>query len=202
MFLGNFTNMNTDPGDSENVWQNLRRAQEEYYTHSKKNFFVKKQQKFDCAAAITQQFDVNMLVERCVLVIPETNCIFMDYTVFKMFAHPENYLLIAHRFVNMINGLIVKYGSFVMHLNLQSFTVSAAERYMPLIKLFCAECAKDTSFSRANKMEQLYTYHTPSAISSVLPMIMKVSESCLQSKITHYTKEESGKLIEKLLQVL
>ena len=37
--------MNTDPGDSENVWQNLRRAQEEYYTHSKKNFFVKKQQK-------------------------------------------------------------------------------------------------------------------------------------------------------------
>ena len=48
-------------------------------------------------------------------------------------------------------------------------------------------------------MEQLYTYNTPSAISSVLPVIYRVSESCLQKKITHYSKEESGKLIEKLL---
>ena len=185
--------------ETENIWKKLKQAQDTYFLQTKKIFFVKKQQKFDCAAEITRQFDITALIEKSVFILPETNCIYMDYPVFKMFAHPDNYSLIVQRFVSIINGLILQYGTFVMHLNLHTFTVSAAERYLPLIKLFCAECAKDTTFSRANNMEQLYTYNTPSAISSVLPVIYRVSESCLQKKITHYSKEESGKLIEKLL---
>ena len=193
------TELDTKIASDQCLLNQLANAQDEYYKNTTKNVFLKKQQKFDCAVAVTQQFDVTKLIENSVFVIPDSNCIYMDYPVFKMYAHPDNYSLIVDRFICIINGLIAQYGSFKMHLNMNSFTVSAAERYLPLIKLFCTECAKDTSFSRAEKMEQLFTYYTPIVISNIVPMIMKVSEKCLRKKLTHYNKEESGKLIEKLL---
>jgi hypothetical protein len=177
----------------------LQNAQNKYYdTNSKNVLFNKKNQKFDCAEAINQQFDIQQLINTSIFVIPNTNRIYMDYPVFKMYAHPDNYHLIVHHFLTIIYNLIMQYGEFEMHLNMNSFTVSAAERYLPLIKIYCDECMKDQSISRYDKMTVLYTYFTPSVMSNIIPIVAKVCEPSLLKKLTHYSKQESEALLKKL----
>ena len=182
-----------------NIAESLKKAQDDYYSNNKKNVFFKKEQKFECAESLSQQFDIHQIIAASVFVIPDTNRVYMDYPMFKMYANPENYLLIAQRFITIINELIHKYGVYEMHLNINGFTVSAAERYIPLIRLYCQECLKDPSLSRYDKMSQLYTYYTPLVMSNIVPIIAKVSEPGLRDKMTNYSKQESGEFLKQLL---
>ena len=186
-------------GSLGDIATKLQMAHDTYYTQHKKNLFVKKDQKFACAAATSQQYNIQQLIQSSVFVIPDTNRIFMDYPVFKLYANPENYSLIVAHFISLIDGLIRTHNSFEMHLNIKSYTVSAAERYMPLIRLFCELCLKDTSLSRSDKMTYLHTYHTPAMIGHIVPMIMKVSVPGLNKKLVHYNKDESDGLMSQLL---
>ena len=191
------------PKDVDDMTTALELAHNSFYTtHSKNKLMNKNKQKFECAASISKQFDIKQLLEKTFYAIPTTNNFFLDYPLFKLFVNPDNYLVVVHHCISVINFLISTYGSFEIHVNLNSFTVSAAERYLPLIRLFCEECLKDTSVSRTDKLSLLYTYYTPHVITNIVPLFVKMSDGDLRKRIreqmTHYNKEQSEGFLEAL----
>jgi len=119
-----------------NLINEIKEFQNNYYSVNKKNFFFKKQQKIDCATEISEKCDINTLLNNSVFIIPNTNSIFFDYTIFKVFANPANYNNIINHINHLINYCIQYFERYNVHINLSSFTITAYERYKKLIMDF------------------------------------------------------------------
>ena len=75
---------------NENIIENIKRIQDGYYSVSKKTMFNKKELKNNCAELITQNISLNELLSKTIYIIPDTNKVFVDYTIFKTFATPSS----------------------------------------------------------------------------------------------------------------
>lgn len=82
---------------------------------------------------------------------------------------------------------------FECHLNLSTFTVSAAERYKEIVEIFnVVGLQNDTDYS--NQLTHLYVYNTPSSIDHISKIIFCLIEPALRAKIVLYNKAESALL--------
>ena len=64
------------------------KLQEEYYNTHNKNVFFKKNQKYDCANAISQKIDITLLFKKTLYILREGE-VYFDYFFFKTYIHPE-----------------------------------------------------------------------------------------------------------------
>ena len=175
---------------SSNIIEELEKYKQSYYSENKKNLIFKKTQKMEVASKIATEFNVDELLGRTVYIIPGTNKIYVDYLVLKLYAHPTNFLRFAEYAQSLIPECICKYGTFECHLNLNTFTVSAAERYKQIVVIFNAiGLQNDTDFS--NQLTHLYVYNTPSAIDHISKIFFRLIEPTVRNKIVFYSKAES-----------
>lgn len=187
------------PGpEASELWNNIEKYKNEYYSENKKAFFFKKSQKLDCAANISSKFDIEDLLSQTFAILPNTNRIYLDYTVFKLYANPENYTTIVEYVIKLFNICIDKYGSFECHFNLKSFTITAAERYKSVIELFCKECLKSET-RYGSMMQKMYIYYSPGMIEKLTSIFSHLIDPLIRDRFVVYNKEESDdKMIENL----
>ena len=173
----------------------VNKKQKEYYSSSGKNTLLKKSQKFNCAETVSNHFDINDLIKNTVYNIPNTNIIFMDYPLFKLYANPTNFQNIIDHILSLTNSVIQTHGNYETYVNLNSFTISAAERYKHLIEMLCKECIKsDTRFSFF--LTKMYIYNSPNMIESIAKLLNVFIDPRVKSKITLYNKTISPALLE------
>ena len=114
--------------------------------------------------------------------IREPNVIYFDYPRFKVFARSELYVPFAEYILALIHTCIEKHGSFEMHLNLKSFSVTAAQRYSDMIRLFCNQCLRcDTEFSKL--LTKMYVYNSPRILGSISAFFIGFVDDHVRSKI-------------------
>ena len=179
--------------------QEIHKIQNDYYETSKKNFFFKKTQKVESAENIISKIPLDELIKCSIYSIPNTNKLYFDYIIFKMYASPSNYKIIIQYMIGKLREIIQLYGNFEMHMNMKSFTVSATERYMEAIRLFCNECfLNDEMFS--NSLLQMYIYNTPSCITTIASMVLKLLSNEVRSKITTFSKDQSIEPLNIIIQ--
>ena len=179
----------------------IKAFQNAYYTQHAKAIMFKNAQKLAIAQAVSAQFDMPSLLEASIFVVEGTYCIYMDYTLVKLYANPTNYAMIAGRIIAFVDQLIATYGKYEVHFNIEGFTVSAAERYVEFVRVYCAECNRihNPHMDRVNGAANLYTYHTPVVMSNIMNIIMKLADPVLRQRFTYYNKDVSEKLIQSLL---
>lgn len=171
--------------------EDITKLQQEYYEKHNKNILFKKNQKYDCASNITQNIDSNILFEKTLFVL-KTGEIYFDYTIFKTYIHPG----IFDSFLEYVNNISFNYidtiPEYTLHLNFQTLTISAFERYWILIKQILNKFPVD-----GNKMQKTYIYYTPSVVDQIMK-VMHPFISHFRDKIIFYSKTESVEKITKL----
>ena len=184
--------------NNETILQKMNEVQNNFYSSNQKNTFFKKSQKIDCAKEVCNNIDVNEMIAKTIYVIPGTNKIYMDYTIFKLFAHPEIFDLIIQHIINTCRYLVTYYGSLEAYINLDSFSVSAAERYRGLIQKYCNNCLhENTDF--AILLTKLNILNTPSVIEMIVKIIKPVIDKSVVNKVVFHKKNEESNNIIKLL---
>ena len=172
------------------VLETMISLQNGFFTKNSKNQLFKKSQKFDCAKYITQHIDINSMIEEAVFILPGTKIIFIDYLIFKMFANEDVYDRIIDHIMNLFDYAIQYYQSFEVNLNLRTFTVSAAERYIPAIKQFCDRCLNSNT-----KYTQLMTgfriLNTPAVMEMVVKVVKPFVERDVINKLTFLNKNDT-----------
>ena len=177
--------------------QELHKIHNDYYETSRKNIFFKKSQMVESVENIISKIPLDELIQCSIYEIPNTNKLYFDYIVFKMYASQSNYKTIIQYMIIKIQAIIQVYGNFEMHMNMKSFTVSATERYMDAIRFFCNECyIKNEMFS--NSLLQMYIYNTPCVINTISSMVLKLLSHEIRSKITTIPKDNSVEQLNKL----
>ena len=88
----------------EDIEQQIAYLQSNYYSENKKKTFFKNSQKQDLAKTITQNIDVQLLMEKSVYILENSDIVYIDYSILKTFLCEEIYEF-------SIQFLLNKYGS-------------------------------------------------------------------------------------------
>ena len=186
--------------ESDEILGKIDELRNQYYNQNEKNTFFKKKQKIECANSIAQNFDVDRLIQSTVFIIPNTSHVYFNYPLFKTYASAEIYGDIITHTLNILNDCINNYGIFEMHVNLNTFSVSAMERYNDAIRLFCDECLKNKK-EYYKKISRMHLYHVPSIFHTMSKILDIYSNPVIKSKIIKYTKDDSENVIKQLYEL-
>lgn len=180
--------------------EQMETLQNQYYKTHTKNTFFKSDQKMECAATISQQMDITQILSNTVYIIGDTNRVFFDYNVFKLYANPSNYILIIQRTLSLFYNCIQKYGNYETHINVNTFSISAAHRYKDMIHLFMEECFK-SNIEFSNQLINMYIYNTPNMADNISAILLPLLYKPVQQKIILISKQDSAKKIEELFSL-
>jgi hypothetical protein len=182
---------------SENLLNDLAKFKNAYYKDNKKSLLFNKSQKHDYAQNVTSRFDINNLLQKTVYIIKGTNKLFINYPVYKQYAHPDNYELFVNYVHNLIPFIIDKYVTFECHVNLHSFTVTAAARHKEVIRIFCSKCF-DISYTGC--LNHIYIYNTPSTLDIISGMLLHLVDPETRKKIVLVNKHDSIEPVSNFIQ--
>jgi len=179
---------------SYNLIEEIEKFQNTYYQNEGKNTLFKKSQKLECASQISTNFDIQLLLNKTIYNIQNTNKIFIDYTVFKLYGNPNNYKIIIDRLFSLFLEIINTYGNYECHINLNSFTITAAERYKKIIEMFCSECLQNTT-KYALYLSKMHIYNSPNMLDNIAKLFMNYIEPSVRTKIEIHNKIDSNEKI-------
>lgn len=175
---------------SSQLLKEIEEYQNKYYENNDKNTIFKNTQKNNLASSISSRFDTNKLLTMLCYPIINTNIVIIDYSVFKLFANPNNYEIITNHILGEFKKIIETYDNFECHINVNTFTISAAERYKNMIKIFCNKSlASDTLYS--DKISKLIIYYPPSMIQSISKVFSPFINPNVKEKVIIYDKTSS-----------
>jgi hypothetical protein len=169
-----------------------------FYQKQSKNIFFTSKQKLNLANTVSQSMNLEDLINKTVYIIPDTNKVYLDYTLFKIFANPSNYEILVKYIVQLFTICIEKYNVFEVHVNLETFTVSACHRYKEVIEKFMNECMKhETIFTE--KITIMHIYNIPNVFESMQKILSPLIHDTVKKKIDLHDKIESPVIITNLL---
>jgi hypothetical protein len=185
---------------SNNILLEIEELNKKYYDKNTKNIFFKKQQKKECANYISQNIDVDILLRATIFIIPNTSHIYFDYTLLKTYATPDLYPRMIEYAITLFDECITKYDMYEMHVNLNTFTLSALERHYDVVRIFCEQCLVSGQ-CYSEKLTKLHIYYIPSVFDKISLLLDKFIHEEVKKKIVKYTKEESEIVTTKLYEL-
>jgi hypothetical protein len=181
-----------------NFLNEIDRLKNEFYAKQQKNTFFKSKQKNECASMISNTLNLEQLMQNTFILIPNTNNVYINYELFKTFVNPDIYQHVISYIRNLFTHCINAYGTYNVHFNMSSFTVSAAHRYKDLITMYNNECIKYNS-RLAEKINSFIIYNTPNVIENIATLLSPLIETNVRERITLYNKTDSVKIFNEFL---
>lgn len=184
----------------EELEKEIDGIKDEFYSESGKNVLFKKSQKYDCAKKIVSKISLDVLLNRTCLIIDDTNCVHIDYPIMKTYASPEIFDAIAEYIIGKFHYLKTNFPTFEVALNLDGFSVSAAERYKILIEIFCWKCfQRNAGF--AFVVTQFVVYNAPSVIDTIKHIVSPFIEDHMKHKLFIVPKKESEQYNQRFAEI-
>ena len=183
---------------SDNLLESIAKLKDDYYSKNQKNTFFKKTQKNDCANLVLYNIDKFRLFSKTLFIIPDKKIIYYDYTFFKTYMTADIYDDFLDYENQLTHEWIQSMESYELHLNIQSLSISAFERYKGFIEKVLERYPPVSPSSL--KMSKLCVYYTPSIIENILNFLSPFIQH-LKDKIVFYSKNESPNYLEELFKV-
>jgi hypothetical protein len=171
----------------EKIQMDIAKIQDTYYSNNNKNSFFKKVQKTDIAKEVCNNIDINTLLNNTLVV--NGDMITIQYPLLKLFCHSDNYEFCINYIMLQFQEAIKKYGKFTCMINLEGFTISAAERHRKLIEMFCRSCLNDTSNNYSGSLEKLNIINSPNIMDSLYKLFNPFIDPQVKSKINIISKK-------------
>jgi hypothetical protein len=187
--------------------EQIEKFKNDYYSNnggkkSSMNFTGKSRQKTDIAQKVSEQFSINQLLERTIYKLPGKNHIFIDYLIFKQYANEFNYEDIISYMLHIYDDCIETHGTFIVHVNLDSFSTTAAERYKNIIERFNSRFMQDEDTIYMRRMENMYIYYPPSMLQMIYTMLKPIMNPEVYTKTIVIPKNESGNKLKELFSTI
>ena len=186
--------------NSSNIQSRAAEIALNYYENTPKCKLIgKTSQKAECAKAVLQEVPLETLLAATAFRLRfNPKIVFFKYEVFKTFATPETAASINQHIASLIVDAISEYGSCEVHVDLSSFTVSAAERYRSIAEQYVDHCIS-LSIEMSENTTRMVIYNSPSFINTVCSIVKQFVPPGLKKRIEYYSRAESEPLIAALI---
>jgi len=185
----------------QDLANDIKRFQEEFYKSEPKSILFKNKQKDKCSNAVLEKYELDILTERSIYVIESTKSIFVDYSILKLYINDTILQEIVDHTVDKIIFCMSNYTDYEVHLDLSGFTISALNRYKNLIYSCYAmfrTASQRTGIDFERLLIRMCIYNTPSFVQSIKAIFASVFSPLLNGKMIYYDKIESGVYIRQL----
>lgn len=173
------------------LFAEIKNCQTEFYKFNNKNSIFKNSQKIDLAEFISSKIDISKLLSATVyLMDPPGNKLFFDYTVFKLYANPINYDRIVDYILEYYEKFIQLYGAFEFDINLDGFTISAAQRYQEIIQKFTVKTMLFKTKYNLN-ITNINIYNVPNVIDIIMKYIKPYVDPGIVNIVNIYKKNST-----------
>ena len=191
------------------MFESLNSLKESYYADgggsNKKNMFFKSNQKNNCAQSVANQVDMDEVMRMSFFAVPnKRGHFYMNYPIMKMYVNNENHSAVMTSMINEIVNCIREARNedpsapFYVHLNLNSLTVSATERYKYVVDEFHTQCVQ-TGVQITPFVTGVVIYYAPSMMSTIVELLKYCIEPGVLDKIKLISsKDESFANLEAL----
>ncbi len=169
----------------------LEQFKSTYYSDNKKCAVFKTAQKHDLATKICSQFGQDELFAKSVYQIRDTNKVYINYPIFKLFVNPSNYQAFVLFCQSTFNHCIREHGSFECHINLLSLTISAVERHQRVVELFCTDPSERGGVEYTQFLIKICIYNTPSVIDNIVNLLKKLLDPDIMKRLVKYSKVDT-----------
>jgi len=165
----------------ETLESKIEKLQNKYYSENPRSFIFpfKHAQKMGCAQEIIRELDIDILCSRMAYKQSNAPYIYFDYTVFKTFAHPSIYKRVNEFMTHMIVDCVKEHGRVNIHVDLNTFTITAAQRYKGIIVDFCTQCLTGV----APCIETIYLHHSPKMLAAITSLFTGFIDDSIKHKI-------------------
>lgn len=184
---------------NDDLNQKLESLKNNFYQDNKKNIIFKNSQKKMCAESVSNNIDINVLLRNTFITYPGHRIIYVQYNIFKTYATDNNIIIITNYLFSIIRSHVNNYGGYEMYVNLDTYTITAHERYKNLYKVFFDMCNRDELIF-SEKLMKMYVYNCPSIINTLSSFFSPFIDKTAISKITVFDKKKSIGHYDKLLQ--
>jgi len=181
--------------------EQIKNIRSHYAKTNTKGLFLSKKYKKDCAKMVLTEIDINTLLESCIIYIPDTYQIYVDYTMFKSFIIPELYDTIINYTIHKIIYCIQKYGKIELHINLHTFSVSAYNRYKECIILYSKKL-QSTVPNFPTLLVAMHLYNIPSCIETISQLLGTLLPQETRRKVVKHDIKSSEKAINTILEIV
>lgn len=183
-----------NPEDRINYYTEMQKTKDKFYESHKKHTVFKNTQKLQCAQHVSDQLDLNKMIQCTAFIVPNTNVIYYNYMVFKTYGNDNNHLIVYDYVVNLISRILEEYKTFEFHINLKSFTISACQRYYNMI---CSSFDDNKFFTE--KMSKMVVYHTPNIVDQLTKLLYNSIKDVIHK--VEYCHKESEERIKVLFDM-
>lgn len=183
----------------QKIVDEVNQYKDTYYESNKKNSLFKEKQKAELTNQITTNFDMQKLMDATTIIIPNTNKVYINYEIFKLYANESNFQVIINDILTKFTACVQQYSNFECHLNIAGFTTTAAQRYQGAVKLFCDACLT-TKTDHTTDMTTLYIYNTPHVFDAIRKMLNPFIHEEIKKKLTTISKKDSAEKLQELLK--
>ena len=178
----------------DDLEKEIDRIKDEFYESSAKNIFFKKAQKFECASQVASKLPLEQLLRKTCIYLPNPRIVYLDYTIFKSYASPEIFNIISDYIIVVFREFCSKHGYLEVAVNLDTFTISAFDRYKNLINIFCDKC-----FQQQNEFSKSLTvfsiYNLPNSFDTMKQVMAPFFLEEVKTKVRFYGKLESAPIL-------
>ena len=186
---------NEQEQDYNELLKQINQARNDYISESGKSILFKNKQKQDCAKHVSTLYDTNTLLQMSMYLIPNNPILFIDYTILKLFINEDNFPVLVNHYKNLYDTCYIQFGTIILNLNLDTFSVSAAYRYKNIIEMFSKEFMQTHYSYNLNK---LIIYNSPSMMDTIYSIFKHCIDHILMDKIVLVTKKDSTEDIQYL----
>lgn len=179
------------------IREQIKEKQGEYFNLNPKSLLFKNSQKNLCAEEINKNFNILELVRLTIYQIPNTNIVYFDYVLFKTYATPTIYETIIQTILELFTNIINSHGSYQVHVNLDTFSMSAAHRYSDIIREFCQKCMRSET-RYANYTENFCIYNTPVVMQSISKLFNPLINENVKKRVELIDKKDSEDRLKQL----
>jgi hypothetical protein len=181
--------------------EQINKIRKHYASSNSKGMGLSNKYKIDCAKMVLNEIDVNTLLKSTIIIIPDSHQLFFDYIIFKSFIIPELYDTIINYIINRIITAIQKYGKIEIHVNLNTLTVSAYNRYKDCINTYTSKLYSSIpNFQEA--LVAMHLYNIPSCIDTIAQLIDPFIHPETRNKMIKYDNISSEKAINTILEII
>ena len=182
----------------------LNAMKETYYqdVQRKKAFFGKNKEKENCAVSVANQISIEEVMAQSFFTFPQRPDVFyMNYPIMKLYMNQNNYRSITEKLIQVLQESVNQPsscgGGSEVHINLNGFTVSAAERYKHIIEYFSHKCNED-NIVLTPFIERVYIYYAPSAMPAIISLLQLFIQPAILDRMILISKEDSPEALQAL----
>jgi hypothetical protein len=177
----------------------IAQLQQQYYQNHNKCAFFKSKQKTDCATVISSSFNNEHLFANTLYILPNTNNIYFDYIFFKSYANPDIFVEFIDYTYKLILICIQQFKSYALHINWNTYSISAHERYKELYNLFLDKYQQG-DLNLHEHLTELCVYYTPNVIHAISGLMRPLMHPDILNKIILFSKSDSKQMLNKLIK--